>query len=234
MHLWSSFIVLGFSAGAALAAPGMKRAPTGPQGIDVSGYQPGIDWNAVKANGIEFAYVKATQGTTYTSPEFANQYNGAYNVGIIRGAYHFAEPASSSGADQANYFLQNGGSWSNDGKTLPGALDLEGLDGVECGLSGAPMVNWIKEFVDTYYAATTRYPVIYTRTNWWIDCTGNSDAFGANSPLWIARYGDVVGDLPAGWSTWTIWQYSNSSATNPGDPDVFNGDSAGIAKLASG
>ncbi|KAG8683778.1 hypothetical protein FRC08_014082, partial [Ceratobasidium sp. 394] len=61
----------------------------------------------------------------------------------------------------------------------------------------------------------------------------NSDAFGANSPLWVARYADAVGELPAGWTTWTIWQYADSGP-NPGDQDVFNGDSAGLAKLASG
>jgi hypothetical protein len=47
------------------------------------------------------------------------------NVGMIRGAYHFALPNSSSGATQANYFAGNGGGWSWDGKTLPGALDIE-------------------------------------------------------------------------------------------------------------
>ena len=38
-----------------------KRAQ--PAGIDVSAYQPNIDWNTVKANGISFAYIKATEGT---------------------------------------------------------------------------------------------------------------------------------------------------------------------------
>ncbi|KAG6858087.1 hypothetical protein C0993_006597, partial [Termitomyces sp. T159_Od127] len=38
-------------------------ASAAPQGIDVSGYQPGINWSTVKANGVEFAYIKATEGT---------------------------------------------------------------------------------------------------------------------------------------------------------------------------
>lgn len=40
-----------------------KRA-TGPRGIDVSHYQPTINWPALKANGIEFVYIKATEGTS--------------------------------------------------------------------------------------------------------------------------------------------------------------------------
>ena len=44
---------------------------------------------------------------------------------MVRGAYHFANPRTSSGADQARYFVQNGGAWTADGKTLPGLLDIE-------------------------------------------------------------------------------------------------------------
>jgi hypothetical protein len=39
-----------------------KRAQ--PQGIDVSGHQPGVNWATVKANGVTFAYIKATEGTS--------------------------------------------------------------------------------------------------------------------------------------------------------------------------
>lgn len=42
-------------------------------------------------------------------------------------------------------------------------------------------------------------PVIYSTTDWWTTCTGNSAAFAGNSPLWIARYASTVGTLPAGW-----------------------------------
>jgi hypothetical protein len=51
--------------------------------------------------------------------------SGATNAGLIRGGYHFARPDVSSGATQANYFLAHGGGWSADGRTLPGALDIE-------------------------------------------------------------------------------------------------------------
>lgn len=51
---------------------------------------------------------------------------GAVANNITRGAYHFAHPNVSTGAVQANYFLANGGRWTPDGLTLPGAIDLEG------------------------------------------------------------------------------------------------------------
>jgi GH25 family lysozyme M1 (1,4-beta-N-acetylmuramidase) len=45
----------------ASAIPAEKRAL--PQGIDVSHYQGTINWNTVKANGVSFAFIKATEGT---------------------------------------------------------------------------------------------------------------------------------------------------------------------------
>ncbi|MGH3494242.1 MAG: GH25 family lysozyme, partial [Sciscionella sp.] len=81
-------------------------------GMDVSGHQGSVDWHTAYGNGARFAYVKATEGTGYTSPDFGQQYNGSYHVGMIRGAYHFALPNVSSGAAQADYFVDHGGGWS--------------------------------------------------------------------------------------------------------------------------
>lgn len=60
------------------------------------------------------------------------------------------------------------------------------------------MVNWIKDFSNTYKTKTGRYPVIYTTTDWWTQCTGNNGSFGNDNPLWIARYASSIGTLPAG------------------------------------
>ncbi|KAG8899536.1 hypothetical protein FRB99_006580 [Tulasnella sp. 403] len=94
-----------------------------PEGVDVSGWNPEhINWKALH---IQFAYIKATEGTTYRNPKFSSQYTEAYKAGLIRGAYHYARPDGKSGEEQARYFVQHGGGWSKDGKTLPGMLDLE-------------------------------------------------------------------------------------------------------------
>ncbi|KAG6841495.1 hypothetical protein C0991_010353 [Blastosporella zonata] len=206
-----------------------------PQGIDVSSYQPSVNWATVKANGVQFAYIKATEGTSYINPDFSSQYTGATNNGLIRGGYHFARPDISSGATQATYFLAHGGGWSADGITLPGALDIEyNPYGATCyGLSASAMVAWIKDFSNTYLAKTGRYPVIYTTTDWWTTCTGNNSGFGSTNPLWIARYASAIGTLPAGWAYTTFWQYADSGS-NPGDQDIFNGDSAGLGRMAKG
>ncbi|MBO0839666.1 MAG: lysozyme, partial [Sciscionella sp.] len=196
-------------------------------GLDVSHYQGTINWASVKSKGAKFAYMKATEGTSFRDSQFNNNYTGSYNQGIIRGAYHFARPDVSAGAAQADYFVAHGGGWSSDGKTLPGLLDIEwgsSDEGGDCyGYSQSDMSNWIASFVNEYHAKTTRWPVIYTATSWWSECTGTSASFGNNDPLMIARYSSSVGSLPHGWSVYTIWQFADSG-TFPGDQDRFNGD----------
>ncbi|MDT0341603.1 lysozyme [Streptomyces litchfieldiae] len=205
------------------------------EGVDVSSHQGNVNWSSLWSSGVRFAYVKATEGTTYENPYFAQQYNGSYNVGMIRGAYHFALPNVSSGATQANFFASNGGGWSRDGKTLPGVLDIEyNPYGATCyGLSQSAMVNWIRDFLNTYYARTGRYAVIYSTTNWWTTCTGNYGGFANNHPLWIARYASSPGTLPNGWGFYTFWQYT-STGPIVGDHNLFNGAQDRLVALANG
>ncbi|CAM5526820.1 lysozyme [Streptomyces] [Streptomyces griseus] len=171
---------------AASAAGGVTPMDTsGVQGIDVSHWQGSINWGSVKAAGIDFAYMKATEGTSFKDSSFNANYTGSYNAGLIRGAYHFARPNVSNGATQAGYFASNGGGWSKDGKTLPGVLDIEHNPyGAMCyGLSTTQMRTWINDFYNTYKARTTRDVVIYTTASWWNTCTGSWTGMSAKSPL---------------------------------------------------
>ncbi|MFJ3285518.1 lysozyme [Streptomyces sp. NPDC086669] len=205
------------------------------EGVDVSSHQGDVAWPTLWSSGVKWAYVKATEGTYYTNPYFAQQYNGSYNVGMIRGAYHFATPDTTNGATQADYFVDHGGGWSRDGRTLPGVLDIEWNPyGAACyGKSASGMVTWIRDFVNRYKARTGRDAVIYTATSWWKQCTGNSSAFATANPLWIARYATAVGELPAGWSYHTMWQYTSTGPT-VGDHNRFNGALDRVVALANG
>ena len=227
--------VLVVAAAAVGPGAGSAAAAAPVPGLDVSDHQPVIDWSAVASGGARFAYVKATEGTAFVNPDFASQYDGSYQAGLIRGAYHFALPNVSSGAAQASYFVAHGGGWSADGRTLPGALDIEpDPHGAKCyRLSQSAMAAWIASFARTYHALTTRWPVIYTTVGWWAACTGSYGGFAAQDPLWTARYSPTPGVLPAGWSTYTFWQYA-PSGTFPGDQDIFNGTSAELTQLATG
>ncbi len=218
----------------------------GVAGQDVSAYQGNVDWASQWNQGSRFAYVKASEGNYYVNGNFSQQYDGSRNVGMIRGAYHFAIPNWSSGADQARYFVANGGAWSPDGYTLPPVLDIEYnpyegqtiggfyFGDVCYGMSGAQMSSWIADFGNTVQALTGRYPVIYSTTDWWARCTGNSASFSAY-PLWIASYpsspGNSPGVLPASWNQFSMWQYS-STGPFQGDSNVWNGSYASLSVFA--
>jgi GH25 family lysozyme M1 (1,4-beta-N-acetylmuramidase) len=223
---------LRFGAAAAARSTTGSFTPDGVLGVDISSYQGKLKWSTWTKKDRDFAYIKATEGTSYKNPYFKTQYKGAAKAGMIRGAYHFANPAGAAGYKQARYFVKNGGGWSADGHTLPGVLDIEyNPYGSTCyGVSKKKTVAWVVSFTREYKKLTGKDAVIYTTTDWWKQCTGNSSKVAKTNPLWVARYGTKKpGTLPKGWKTATFWQYSS----NPIDQDVFPARSKVLKKLAT-
>jgi GH25 family lysozyme M1 (1,4-beta-N-acetylmuramidase) len=223
---------------AVLGMGGAAQAADGVPGVDVSNWTGDIDWESVASGGGKFAFVQATEGTNYRNPSFDSQFAGAASAGLVRGAYHFAQPHESDGTAQADYFLQNGGNWVSDGQTLPGVLDIEDNPYKDKNgknscydLSVEDMVTWIKDFAKKYRAATGRHAIIYTTTSWWQTCTGNSGKFTSN-PLWLARWGGDPGELPKGWKKHTFWQ-SAEKGTLAGGQNSYNGSESQLKSLAN-
>lgn len=212
-------------------APNVTQTP----GLDVSSYQGNVNWSSVASHGARFAYVKATEGTYYRNPYFSQQYTGAYDAGLVHGAYHFATPDTASGGAQADYFVAHGGGWSRDGKTFPGLLDMEWNPyGSACyGKSKTQMTAWILAFSNEYHRKTTRWPVIYTAASWWNECVGTTGDFSSTNPLMLACYCSSPGSMPYHWTYQTIWQWADHG-TFPGDQDRFNGDMTRVRALALG
>ena len=81
------------------------RADDDVLGLDVGSYQGNVDWPAVSRNGGTFVYVKATEGVTYTNPNFAQQYNGSYGGGPAPRRVPLRLPEHVRRRTQANYFV---------------------------------------------------------------------------------------------------------------------------------
>ncbi|MGU3410060.1 GH25 family lysozyme [Microbacterium sp. M1A1_1b] len=195
------------------------------QGMDVSAWQHDVDFGAAYAKGARFAYMKVSEGVSYTSPYYVRQYNASAVSGLIRGGYVYAQPSQASGAATAAYFFAHGGGWSNDGKTLPPLLDIEygtAAQGTCYGMTQGAMSAWISQFSNAVYQRIHRWPAIYTTTDWWKRCTGNSSSFAGN-PLFVALYPvndfTTPGTVGASWGRWTFWQWA-AEGTFPGDQDV--------------
>lgn len=99
--------------------PSRDRYPV--WGVDVSRYQGIIDWPALAGQGVEFAFIKATEGSIYVDPRFAANLDGATGAGLGAGAYHFFS-FESPGASQADNVIATVPVRSGQ---LPVAVDLE-------------------------------------------------------------------------------------------------------------
>ena len=181
-------------------------------GIDIARYQKGIDLSRVPC---DFVIVKATQGTSYVSPEYKKQIKQADDLGKLLGVYHYA---SSGGATQeAEHFLQTVSDYI--GRAIL-VLDWEGEQN--------------KNFSDPNYAmAWLRYvknktgvtPFIYMSKS-----VCRQYAWDNSFPLWCAQYKktppQTYTDKPwtdaKGFGTWAsplIYQYSSK-----GQLDGYSGN----------
>jgi lysozyme len=131
------------------------------QGIDVSQWQGDIDWRQVRAAGIDFAYIKATEGGDHLDPKFHENWAGARRAGIPRGAYHFVywcRPAH----EQALWFLLN---VPPDADALPPVIDVEwNAHSETCPKRVQPdkARKMIKILIAAMAVHTGKKPIIYT------------------------------------------------------------------------
>jgi GH25 family lysozyme M1 (1,4-beta-N-acetylmuramidase) len=209
-------------------------------GIDLSSHDHErfpVLWRTEMAAGSQFVYVKATEGTTYVNPHFAADRSAARAAHRYFGAYVFARPDRGDPVGQAEHFLRHA-RFTRDPLTLVPFVDLEwpyaGLKTDQCyNLKPVQLRAWIHAFIDRIERGIGRKPMIYTNAHWWNPCTGNDTSFGGY-PLDIANYSKKPPELPAGWTTFAIWQYIPGDPRERGnhDRDVVNGGMAGLKALA--
>jgi lysozyme len=71
--------------------------------IDTSHWQGAIDWPAVAASGVAFAFIKATEGARFVDPLFATNRKAALAAGLMVVPYHFVQPGDPMA--QATHFI---------------------------------------------------------------------------------------------------------------------------------
>lgn len=194
------------------------------RGIDVASFQGNPNWGAVAADGISFAFTKATQGVGYLNPTFTRNWSEMKRVNIVRGAYHFAEPNENTATAEADYFLSNVERLGIEtGDML--ALDLEPTVKVP------KLGEWALAFLECVKARAGFDPLVYTGA--WVVADQNLANYPAlgQFPLWLAAYQSSMPPTPPPWSMWSagiaFWQYSDAGSVNgisgAVDLDRFNG-----------
>jgi lysozyme len=196
------------------------------EGIDLSSYQPAFDWSAVKGR-ISFAFLKATEGTTIRDPDFGVNWQQAKDLGIVRGAYHFAHPSNGAATEAQAFLAVVEARGLKAGDLL--ALDLETSD----NLSPAGVSEYARNWCADVQRATGHTPVVYT----FLDFAQQGNCAGlGHYPLWIAEPSAPAGKpvVPQPWSTWAFHQYGTTQVgSNTVDVDVFNGDTAALKAFAN-
>jgi len=214
---------------AALPATRGLAAVAVKAGIDVSKWQGEINWPKVKAAGIDFAMIKAANGSNrglYTiDSRFDQNIKGAVAAGIDAGVYMYSYALSVNAAlGEAEYLiwlLEPYRKWI----TYPVAFDLE--DDTQRNLGRTTLSAMARAFCDRVRAAGY-VPMLYSNVDW---LTNRVD-IPAGVDLWLAQWG-VSAPSPK-WPC-TIWQKSDkgsvSGITGPVDMNVGYKDYAAAPEL---
>ncbi len=164
--------------------------------VDLSHWNENVNFKLAKEDGILGVIHKATQGSGYVDPTYAERKKAAEEEGLMWGAYHFG--TGEDGKDQAEHFLETVG----DSSKVLLALDIEENSGNNITPKQA------EDFVNQVQEVTGRLPLIYGSPYFLKDF---ATPILTKCPLWVARWG-VRPILPKGWKKWALWQYTDGKS----------------------
>lgn len=194
-------------------------------GIDTSRWNGTVDWAKAQANGVNFAFLKATEGGDLVDPEFAANWRASRAAGVPVGAYHFwyhCRPA----AEQARWFIRH---VPRAPKALPPVLDMEWTPfSPTCTRRPSPdaIRREAKVFLDMIEAHYGQRPLIYSTPDFFE--TNQMWKLGGYE-FWLRSVAGHPRDVYQG-RHWTFWQYTGTGLV-PGvqgksDINVFAGSRA--------
>lgn len=197
-------------------------------GIDIASYQAGIDLATVP---LDFAVVKASQGTGYTNPDYSRAIVQVLSVGRLGGAYHYVSGGNAVG--EADHFVDVVG--GNIGRVVL-AIDWEQGDNSAWG-----NVAYLDAVVSRVIERTGVKPLIYCSQS--VVASIQSVASAHDCGLWVAQYANMnpTGYQERPWNegayACAIRQYSSAGRLDGWngnlDLDKFYGDRAAWTKYAT-
>lgn len=178
-----------------------KRYPL--KGIDVSHYQGKIQWKQLENQDIDFAYIKATEGSSHIDSRFHENWKAAEETKLLTGAYHFFS-FDSPAQTQADLYIKTVGNLS--GKLIP-AIDVEYYGNKEKNPpSKKDVVRELKVLLEILENHYNTKPVIYTTYKVYHRYIKNEFT---EYPLWIRNvYYPPSFDIG---KKWTFWQYRDTA-----------------------
>jgi lysozyme len=178
--------------------------PPGLKGLDVSHWNPDVDFERAADLGVRFVIAKASQGLSMRDDYFLIHTDEARAAGIEVGAYHFFDYRK-DGRRQARHFLATVRKATGLGGLLPLVVDVETLSTLGVPNKARARAR-LHALLDELYRRTGRYPMIYTSKSMWERVVGAPRGFGAY-PLWVACWKCDRVHMPRGWTSWRFWQF---------------------------
>ena len=181
------------------------------RGVDVSAYQGKIDWQTLASQGIDFAFIKATEGSGFTDKRFEYNYSEAQKTDLRIGAYHFFS-FESGGGTQAAHFIET---VEKTDDMLPPVIDVEFYGDFNAeNVDKEKIVSELRTMADMLCSHYGTPPIIYTaEEEYALFIEGGFE----NNPIWIR--GVYSKPTVSDGREWTFWQYTNRAKL-----DGYNGD----------
>lgn len=194
-------------------------------GVDVSHHQGTIDWKQLQANGVDFAYIKASEGENFNDPRFSRNWYASEQAGLLRGAYHFFTQCK-PGKLQAQNFIRV---VPKDIHALPPVVDAEHMGPCSQSPAVKDVAAELAIFLDLIEAHYGKRPVIYTTREFhdaYLVGKFPKEMFWVRSLLLPPRFRK---------HQWVFWQYHNRGRrrgiNGPVDLNAFRGSRAELQAL---
>ena len=213
--------------GSSISMLGRDELPEGASawGIDVSAAQGQIDWEKVKAGGVDFVILRLGYGSGGTDKKFSENVSACKRLGIKFGVYLYSYAWDAATArEEAQWTLSvlRSNNISPADLALPVYYDLENQDPSTGKPAGVDNKNNYREITggpSTFAAMANAYcgtlvdsgymSGVYANLRWWNNYLTDSVTFDQYE-RWVAQYNsscDYAGDH-------SLWQYSSSGSVD--------------------
>lgn len=181
------------------------------RGVDVSSYQGEIDWETLSAQDIQFAFIKATEGSSSKDPNFSENYENAQKTKLRIGAYHFFS-FDSPGESQAENFIESVPKTEN---MLPPVVDVEFYGDKEQNPPDSESVEKeLSVFLNVIEKHYGTKPIIYAaERSYNMFISEKYDGYD----IWIRNV--FTSPTLSDGRKWTFWQYTDRAVL-----DGYKGD----------
>lgn len=205
------------------------------QGVDVSHFEGDIDWQKLANAPLRFAYMKASEGSSFKDDKFEKNWYNAREAGLIPGAYHvfsFCQPAMKQ-FDLINRVVPK------DGPSMPIAIDIEWVHGPaihgEESCKDIPTIRKsLRELEQLLRSTYGKKPILHGFTSTFADLIDQD----FSNAIWLQDFRkirDQSGPALLGNNAWSIWQYTSKAIipgiSSPADVNAFFGTKADFEKF---